>query len=194
MVVFTIQRLLASGLCILDTGAGIAQGSSKGLCFPSGNPYGLSAATLHELLPGARIWNVATDKWTPHLSRTRPSFSPLSYSSYSFIRACIGWKSANALQRKTSYFYGKQRNCRGGKVSITAWYTQRYDFKRSNLESSVLMVYLRNLTLLLFSLPLHILAFPPLFSFLTCKLLSCIVWGHGAVIIFSVFVISTSRN
>lgn len=30
MVAFTIQRLLASGLCILDTGTGIAQGSSKG--------------------------------------------------------------------------------------------------------------------------------------------------------------------
>lgn len=68
---------------------------------PAVIPTGLSAAMLHELLPGARIWNVPTDKWTPHLSWSPPSFfPPFAHNSYSFIRGCVGWKLANAMQRE----------------------------------------------------------------------------------------------
>lgn len=62
-------------------------------------------------------------------------------------------------------FMESKKSCRGGKVSITAWYTQRYAFQRCNLESSVLMAYLKNLTLLLFLIAVTYYSFSSSFLF-----------------------------
>lgn len=53
---FPSRGRLHLGLCILDTGAGIAQGSSEGFpLFPAVVPTGYLLPKLHEPLPGARI-------------------------------------------------------------------------------------------------------------------------------------------
>lgn len=96
----------------------------KVFCFSNGGPYRPSPLMLCEPLPGARIWNVATDKWTP-LSVPGPFvLCSLSFSSYSFIRSrnhwklerqCINgfWVIKAILKLSFVYFYGITRNCRG---------------------------------------------------------------------------------
>lgn len=157
---------------------------------------------FHELLPGARIWNVATDKWTPHPSRTRPSFSPLSYSSYSFIRACVVWKSANALQRMVmntslkehaSYFYGKQRSRR-----VERWVSQHHTPRGMSSKEAIWSPqywwFIWEIWHCYFShYSFNILQLFPV-KHLTCTLLSLILWGRRTVIIFSLFVFSTSGH
>lgn len=63
----------------------------RAFCFSSRSPHGPSLRMLHEPLPGARIWNVSTDKWTPRSSQTS-GFCSFSFRLHSFIRSHTGCK------------------------------------------------------------------------------------------------------
>lgn len=63
----------------------------RAFCFSSRSPHGPSLRMLHEPLPGARIWNVSTDKWTPCSSQTS-GFCSFSFRLHSFIRSHTGCK------------------------------------------------------------------------------------------------------
>lgn len=74
-------------------------------CFPNKSPCGLSSGMLCEPSPGARIWNLSTDKWM--LYPTQPavlcSFSP---GRHGFIRHRAGRElKCLCLRQSLSFYY-----------------------------------------------------------------------------------------
>lgn len=55
--------------------------------FSSSRPHGLSVLMLPEALPREGIWNVATDKWTPHSSQILLSFVPSLFARTALLEA-----------------------------------------------------------------------------------------------------------
>lgn len=105
--------------------------------FPAEVPTGYLLRCFHEPLPGARIWNVSTDKWTPHLSQTSVLCS-FSFRLYGFIRGHAGCKLGHHC-KKDSGQWKPVWNCiafifmeweeTAGAGRWVSWYHSRYIFK-----------------------------------------------------------------